>query len=90
VCTLWLAAVRQNARKGTVSTTNCAYSSIPGIRLLLQVIIAGLYTAFSAKQQLTSELLISEVQDTQPLSVTRAEEVQSIRDWAKHRAVLAD
>jgi hypothetical protein len=49
-----------------------------------------LYTAFSAKQQLTSEILISEVQDTQPRSVTRAEEVQSIRDWAKHRAVLAD
>jgi SpoVK/Ycf46/Vps4 family AAA+-type ATPase len=55
-----------------------------------QAIIAGLYTAFSAKQQLTTEILIVEIQSTQPLSVTRAEEVQSIREWARTRAVAAD
>jgi len=55
-----------------------------------QAIVAGLYTAFNAKQQLTTEILIVEIQSTQPLSVTRAEEVQSIREWAKTRAVAAD
>jgi ATP-dependent 26S proteasome regulatory subunit len=55
-----------------------------------QAIIAGLYSAFSAKQQLTTEILIAEIQGTRPLSVTRAEEVQAIREWAKTRAVLAD
>ena len=55
-----------------------------------QVIVAGLYTAFNAKQQLNTEILIAEIQGTQPLSVTRAEEVQSIREWAKTRAVSAD
>lgn len=55
-----------------------------------QAIIAGLYSAFSAKQQLTTDILIGEIQSTQPLSVTRAEEVQSIRAWAKTRAVAAD
>ncbi|HET8922624.1 MAG TPA: AAA family ATPase [Candidatus Acidoferrum sp.] len=55
-----------------------------------QAIVAGLYTAFSAKQQLTTEILIAEIHSTQPLSVTRAEEVQSIREWAKTRAVPAD
>lgn len=55
-----------------------------------QAIIAGLYTAFSAKQQLTTEILVVEIQSTQPLSVTRAEEVQAIREWAKTRAVAAD
>jgi SpoVK/Ycf46/Vps4 family AAA+-type ATPase len=55
-----------------------------------QAIIAGLYTAFSAKQQLTTEILVVEIQSTQPLSVTRSEEVQAIRDWAKTRAVAAD
>jgi len=55
-----------------------------------QAIVAGLYTAFHAKQQLTTEILIAEIQGTQPLSVTRAEEVQSIRAWAKTRAVPAD
>jgi len=55
-----------------------------------QAIIAGLYSAFSAKQQLSTEILIAEIQGTRPLSVTRAEEVQAIREWAKTRAVAAD
>jgi SpoVK/Ycf46/Vps4 family AAA+-type ATPase len=55
-----------------------------------QAIIAGLYTAFSAKQQLTTDILVAEIKSTQPLSVTRAEEVQAIREWAKTRAVAAD
>ncbi len=55
-----------------------------------QAIIAGLYSAFSAKQQLTTQILIAEIQGTRPLSVTRAEEVQAIRDWARTRAVPAD
>lgn len=54
-----------------------------------QVIVAGLYTAFNAKQQLTTEILLVEIQGTRPLSVTRAEEVESIREWAKTRAVPA-
>jgi AAA+ superfamily predicted ATPase len=55
-----------------------------------QAIVAGLFTAFEKKQQLTTEILLSEVRGTQPLSVTRAEDVQSIREWARTRAVPAD
>jgi AAA+ superfamily predicted ATPase len=55
-----------------------------------QAIVAGLYTAFSQKQQLSTEILLAEIRATQPLSVTRAEEVQAIRAWAKSRAVPAD
>ena len=55
-----------------------------------QSIVAALYTAFSQKQQLGTEILLAEVQGTQPLSVTRAEEVSAIRDWARNRAVPAD
>jgi ATP-dependent 26S proteasome regulatory subunit len=55
-----------------------------------QAIVAGLYTAFSQKQQLSTEILIAEIRGTQPLSVTRAEDIQSIRNWAKTRAVPAD
>jgi ATP-dependent 26S proteasome regulatory subunit len=54
-----------------------------------QSIIAGLYTAFAGKQQLSSEVLLAEIAATQPLSVTRAEDVQAIRTWAKSRAVPA-
>lgn len=55
-----------------------------------QVIVAGLYTAFSQKQQLSTEVLLAEIAATQPLSVTRAEELAAIRNWAKSRAVAAD
>jgi SpoVK/Ycf46/Vps4 family AAA+-type ATPase len=55
-----------------------------------QAIAAALYTAFNQKQQLSTEILLAEVRNTQPLSVTRAEDIQSIRAWAKSRAVPAD
>ena len=55
-----------------------------------QVIAAGLYTAFSQKQELSTEVLLEEIKSTQPLSVTRSEEITAIRDWAKSRAVPAD
>jgi SpoVK/Ycf46/Vps4 family AAA+-type ATPase len=55
-----------------------------------QSIAAGLFTAFGAKQQLTTEIVLAEIHGTQPLSVTRAEDIQAIREWAKNRAVPAD
>ena len=55
-----------------------------------QAIVASLFTAFSAKCQLSTEILLAEIRGTQPLSVTRAEDVQSIRTWARSRAVPAD
>ncbi len=55
-----------------------------------QAIVAGLYTAFAQKQQLTTDILLGEIRGTRPLSVTRAEDIQAIRNWAKTRAVPAD
>jgi len=55
-----------------------------------QAIVSGLYTAFGQKQQLSTETLLNEIKSTQPLSVTRAEEITAIREWAKGRAVPAD
>jgi len=55
-----------------------------------QAIVAGLFTAFGQKQQLTTEILLGELKGTQPLSVTRAEDIQAIREWARTRAVSAD
>jgi len=55
-----------------------------------QSIISGLYSAFAAKQQLSTQILLAEIAATQPLSVTRAEDVAAIREWARTRAVPAD
>jgi len=55
-----------------------------------QAISSGLYTAFAAKQQLDTPILVAELKSTQPLSVTRSEDISAIRDWARTRAVPAD
>ncbi|MGD0508632.1 MAG: AAA family ATPase [Terriglobales bacterium] len=60
----------------------------------------ALYAAFSrdgacpvssatSKQDLTTEDLLTALSSTVPLSITRAEEIAQLREWAKHRAVWA-
>jgi hypothetical protein len=49
----------------------------------------ALYAAFSRKQELSVEDLLHALETTVPLSVTRAEEIAELRDWAKTRAVWA-
>jgi ATP-dependent 26S proteasome regulatory subunit len=49
----------------------------------------ALYAAYSAKSQLTTQSLVDALAQTVPLSTTRAEEIDSLRDWARTRAVPA-
>jgi SpoVK/Ycf46/Vps4 family AAA+-type ATPase len=49
----------------------------------------GLYAAFSRKQELSTEDLLTALSTTVPLSITRAEEIAELRAWAKNRAVWA-
>ena len=49
----------------------------------------ALYAAYSEKKQVTTDLLIGALKQTVPLSTTRAEEIEELRDWAKTRAVSA-
>lgn len=49
----------------------------------------ALYTAYSEKKPLSTQLLIDALSQTVPLSTTRAEEITDLRDWAKTRAVPA-
>ncbi|MEM6447724.1 MAG: AAA family ATPase [Cyanobacteria bacterium P01_D01_bin.123] len=52
-----------------------------------QVTIAGLYRALYLKQALTMELLIEEMKQTIPLSVSRREDVEQLRVMARDRFV---
>jgi SpoVK/Ycf46/Vps4 family AAA+-type ATPase len=54
-----------------------------------QSVIAALYTAFSGTASLSTDILEAEIRQTRPLSVVRAEYIQSLRDWAAHRTVSA-
>ena len=55
-----------------------------------QAIISGLYTAFSRSAELSTEILLDELKATRPLSVTRREEIDALRAWARQRAVMAN
>jgi SpoVK/Ycf46/Vps4 family AAA+-type ATPase len=55
-----------------------------------QAIVSALYTAFSKQQQLSTEIVVAECHATRPLSVTRREDVERLRDWARERAVPAN
>lgn len=55
-----------------------------------QSIVAALYTAFAQKQQLSTAIVLAELHTTRPLSVTRAEDIAALRNWARDRAVPAD
>jgi len=48
-----------------------------------QLIVSGLYTAFSSGLELSTEILLEEINKTAPLSVTMAERIESLRDWAE-------
>jgi SpoVK/Ycf46/Vps4 family AAA+-type ATPase len=49
----------------------------------------ALYAAYSEKKTLSTQLLIDALNQTVPLSTTRAEEIAALREWARTRAVPA-
>jgi ATP-dependent 26S proteasome regulatory subunit len=49
----------------------------------------AMYVAYSNKQDLSAETLVEALRATVPLSTTRAEEIEALRDWANKRAVPA-
>jgi MoxR-like ATPase len=52
-----------------------------------QAVIAALYRALHAKTELSTELLLTEIRETVPLSVTRREDVDRLRQLARERFV---
>lgn len=55
-----------------------------------QVVVSGLYTALAEDLPLSTEILLRELAETQPLSVTMREKVAALRAWAAERAVPVD
>ena len=49
----------------------------------------AMYAAYSEKKPLTTQLLLNALGQTVPLSTTRAEEINELREWAQTRAVPA-
>ena len=57
---------------------------------LEQVVVSGLYSAFAAHTELSTELLLDEVRQTVPLSKTMGEKLTALRAWASERSVPAN
>ncbi|MBE8523231.1 AAA family ATPase [Amycolatopsis sp. H6(2020)] len=54
-----------------------------------QAVLSGLVDAFAEKRPLRRDDLVRAVKSTVPLSVTQADEILAIRNWAETRAVAA-
>ena len=55
-----------------------------------QVIVSGFYSVIGGYKQLNTEILLSEIEKTRPLSVVMAENIDAMREWAKDRTVPAN
>ncbi len=53
------------------------------------VVVGALYRAYADEGVLTTDSLMRELEDTVPLSVSRREDIASLRNWADGRAVFA-
>ena len=58
-------------------------------KILTKVIVSGLYSAFSARTELSTQMLLDEISLTRPLSITMGERITWLREWAKERTVSA-
>ena len=55
-----------------------------------QAVISALHTAYSSHTQPTTEMIVEALRASPPLSVTMAERVAALRNWATRRCVPAD
>jgi SpoVK/Ycf46/Vps4 family AAA+-type ATPase len=54
-----------------------------------QTIISALYSAYSGSGNLTTELILEEIENTRPLSVMVKEKIEDLRRWARERSIPA-
>jgi SpoVK/Ycf46/Vps4 family AAA+-type ATPase len=55
-----------------------------------QAIISALHDAFAERGHLDTNRIVNALKDSPPLSVTMAEKIAGLRDWAQNRCVPAD
>jgi SpoVK/Ycf46/Vps4 family AAA+-type ATPase len=55
-----------------------------------QAIVGALYEAFAEKAELTTRHVVDALRQSPPLSVTMAERVAALREWARGRCVPAE
>jgi SpoVK/Ycf46/Vps4 family AAA+-type ATPase len=89
IFTIHLTRRKQDPAKFDLARLAAAAEGFSGAEIE-QAVTSALYSAFSQKASLSTELILKEVQSTYPLSVTMKERVAGLRDWARQRAVPAN
>jgi SpoVK/Ycf46/Vps4 family AAA+-type ATPase len=89
IFSIHLARRKQDPVKLEVSRLAAVAEGFSGAEIE-QAVTAALYAAFAQKTTLTTEVVLKEIQSTHPLSVTRKEKVDSLREWARERTVPAN
>jgi len=56
---------------------------------LEEAVVTGLYVAFHQERELTADDLLKAIQETNPLSKSKADELKHMADWAKSNALNA-
>lgn len=88
ILAIHLQARKRNPEQFDLDRISAAAKGFSGAEIAAAVQTA-LYAAFAEKRDLANEDLLTAFKKTVPLSVTRAEEIQELRDWAQTRAVPA-
>jgi SpoVK/Ycf46/Vps4 family AAA+-type ATPase len=55
-----------------------------------QAVVSAMYTAHAQERSLSQDDLVTEIQQTRPLSVVMSEKVEELRAWASSRTVSCD
>ncbi len=88
ICGIQLTKRKRNPADFSVDQVAAAARGYSGAEIE-SVVQTALYAAYSQKQQLATQHLLEAIQATVPLSTTRAEEIEALREWARQRAVPA-
>jgi SpoVK/Ycf46/Vps4 family AAA+-type ATPase len=88
IFTIQLAKRKRNAADFDLDRISSAARGFSGAEIDAAV-QSALYAAYSSKQPLTTQTFLDVLARTVPLSVTRSEEIDALRAWAKQRAVPA-
>jgi SpoVK/Ycf46/Vps4 family AAA+-type ATPase len=55
-----------------------------------QAVVSSLYHAVADEKVPEQQMLVAEINNTRPLSIVMAEDLEELRQWAKNRTVFAD
>lgn len=88
IFSIQLAKRKRNAAEFDLEKAAAAANGYSGAEIDAAV-QGALYAAYSEKKPLTTQSLVDALSQTVPLSTTRAEEIASLREWARTRAVPA-